>query len=129
MSSSRIASMRFQSVLDGIFVFFPLFMVCLSKRDDANVVWRQFSKRHHRNPAPDHPKSRPPLLAIVLTRIRADKKRTPKHLLRPAEIETMLSQIGPCFGFVPFEIHCNSKCSYIQAVCSGHCLFPDSRSP
>src|SRR5208282_6210829 len=103
MSSSRIASIRFQSVRDGIFVFFPLFMICLSKRNNANVAGRQLNEGHHRDTPPDHSKSNPALFSVFFTYIWADKKRAMEHLLRPLEVETVLPDVGTVLSFVPFE--------------------------
>ena len=44
-----------------------------------------------------------------------DKKKAPEHLFQHSEIETVLSDVCAILGLVPFQIHCNSKCSYIQS--------------
>src|SRR5712671_1925811 len=52
MSSSRIASIRFQSVLDRLFVFFPLFMMCPSQPNDSNGLGCTLCKNDYgRSPA------------------------------------------------------------------------------
>lgn len=37
-----------------------------------------------------------------------------EHLLCPGEVEAVLPDVGAVLGFVPFNIRCNSKRSYIQ---------------
>src|SRR5208282_5773719 len=113
MSSSRIASTRFQSLLDGLFIFFPLFIVRPSQRNDADGVGYWLCERHESGATLNRANPNPSLLAIVLARVGPDKEGTAEHLLCPSEVEAMLPNVGAVLGFVPFEDHCNSKRSYI----------------
>src|SRR5271157_3996381 len=101
MSSSRSASIRFQSVLDRFFVLFPFFTVCLSERDDANRLSRTLCERYKGNAAPNHPNSKPSLLTIVLIGIGPDKKSAAEHFLRIGEIEAVFPDIAPVLSRVP----------------------------
>src|SRR6202521_4580741 len=112
MSSSRIASMRFQSVLEGLFVFFPFFIVCPSQRNDANRFWsglrendRSRALTNLADPSPTH-------VSVIFPRVRFYNQEAAKHLFGVCKIEAMLAHVGAVLGLIPFEIHCNSKCSY-----------------
>src|SRR5579862_774163 len=93
MSSSRMASMRFQSVLDCLFVFFSLFMIGLSERDDADRVVRKFNECYKGNAAPNHPDSNPALLFIVLAIVGVGKESASKHFFRLGEVKPVFSNI------------------------------------
>src|ERR1700690_138025 len=113
MSSSRIASTRFQSVLDGLFIFFALFIIRPSQRNDADGIGYWLRERHQSGATPNRANANPSLLAIVLARVGLDKDLTAEHLLCPGEVEAMLPNVGAVLGLVPFKGHCNSKRSYI----------------
>src|SRR6266567_830624 len=116
MSSSRMASIRFQSVLDRLFVFFPLFMICLSQGDDADrIVWA-FHECHKGDAALNHPNSNPSLLTIVFTSVGTSQKSASEHFFRFGEMEPVFSDVGAVLAVVPFKNHCNSKCSYISRL-------------
>src|SRR5580704_3316282 len=108
MSSSRIASMRFQSVADGCFIFFALFIIRPSQRNDADGIGHWFRKHHKRDATFNRANANPSLLAIVLACIGPDKEGTAEHLLCPGKVEAMLPNIGAVLRFIPFKIHCNS---------------------
>jgi len=108
--------MRFQSVLDSLFVFLALFMICLSQRDDADRIIRIFPEYYEGNTILYHPNSNPSLLAVILARVGTNKKNVTEHLFRLGEVEPMLPDVGPVLGLVPFKSTCNSKCSYTQGA-------------
>src|ERR1039458_3782332 len=112
MSSSRSESIRFQSVLERFFVFFPLFMICRSQRDDADGIVRRLSERHKGAPPLNHPYSDPSLLAIILTHVGTDQENAAKHLFRVGEVEAMFTDVGTVLELGPFKYHRNAKCSY-----------------
>lgn len=107
--------MRFQSVLDGIFVFFPLFMICLSQGDDSDRIARSWGERHKGATVVNHANPNPSLLTVVPLCVGPDEKKALEHPFRFCEMEPMLPDVGAVLSFIPFNIYCNSKCSYIQA--------------
>src|SRR5579859_241634 len=115
MSLSRIASMRFQSVLDRLFVFFALFMICLSPRDDANRSGSAFRKDHNRNALANRADRSPTAFLVVLVRVGTDEEHSTKHYFSIGKVEPVLSNVCAVLGLIPFQSHCNSKCSYIEA--------------
>ena len=104
MSSSRSESIRFQSVLDRFFVLFPLFMICLSQRDDTDCTPRAFCERYKGNTAPNHPNSNPSLLAVVFSSVGTNKKNATEHFFRLGEVEPVFSDVGPVLALVRFEL-------------------------
>jgi hypothetical protein len=68
-------------------------MICLSQRDDADGIVREFSERYKGDAAPNHPNPDPSLLAIVLTRVGTNKKEAAKHLFRLGEVEAVLPDV------------------------------------
>src|ERR1700733_5969422 len=102
MSSSRIASMRFQSVLDCVFVFFPLFMICLPQRDDADYIVRAWRECYKGDAALNRANPDPSSFAIVLTGVGTNEKKTAEHFFRLREVDAVLPDIGSILGFVLF---------------------------
>jgi hypothetical protein len=57
-------------------------MICLSQRDDADRIVGAFCERYKGNAAPNHPNSNPSILAVVFSRIGANKKNAAEHFFR-----------------------------------------------
>src|SRR5271165_3613653 len=98
MSSSLRESIRFQSVLERFFVFFPLGMIGLSQRDDANGVVQRLSERYKGAAAFSHSNPDPSLFAIVLPHIGTNEKKAAEHLLRVGEMEPVFADVDPVLG-------------------------------
>src|ERR1035438_6926403 len=75
ISSSRMESIRFQSVRDCRFVFFPFFMVRLSQRNDANGVGAAFGENDYSRAPANRTDSSPALLSVV----RSEERRVGKE--------------------------------------------------
>src|SRR5438270_8839538 len=115
MSLSPKASIRFQSVLDCLFIFLPLFMICLSQRDDANYVVTTFRKNYGHGAAANHSDSFPTPLRVIVPYIRGGNDHSSKHLFSVCEVETVLPNIGVVLGLIPLECHFHSTCNYKQS--------------
>src|ERR1700733_563635 len=114
MSSSRSESIRFQSVLDRLFVFALLFTICLSKRDNADGILRGCSECYKGDAPPNHANSHPSFLTVIFALVGTNEKEASKHIFRICEVEAVLSNIGSILCIVPLKRHCNSICSYRQ---------------
>src|SRR5579862_9625669 len=76
MSSSRIASIRFQSVLDRFFVCFAFMPRSLSQGDNANCFWIPLGKDNLHGASTDLTQSRPASFSVVLSRVGFCEKNT-----------------------------------------------------
>jgi hypothetical protein len=99
-----MASIRFQSVLDRRFVFFPFFMICLPQRNDSDSILRAFRERDKCHATLNHPNAYPSLLAIVLTRVGMNEESAAEHFFRIGEMKPMFLDILPILPFIPFEV-------------------------
>jgi len=61
-----IASTRFQSVLDGVFLLFPFFMICLSQGQNTDGIVKAWRKSYRGATVLNHADPNPLLFAVVL---------------------------------------------------------------
>src|SRR5579859_2498473 len=112
--SSRIASIRFQSVLDRLFVFFAFIAGGLSQGDDANRFRIPLGEDNLHGASTDLTQSRPASFSVVLSGIGFCEKNAAEYFFRVGKVQSMFTDVRAILGLVPFQSHCNSKCSYIK---------------
>jgi hypothetical protein len=103
ISSSVIASIRSQSVLEPFVEFPSLTSLCLPQRDDADRLGIGFTENDNHHTVVEQADADPTILAVILAVIEPDQHGSAKHTRGLGKIKAVPPDVEPILRRVPCE--------------------------